>query len=95
MTELFPMEEVESAEEAKGLFQREVGTSLSTETTMAGNRTFLKFLVGRTSPIYNYALRETQKHLSPNNVFKGALGLTIARKAAFRIPSRQQCFKLY
>ena len=42
------------------------------ETELIGGRLFLKFRVGRKAPIYDQALRETNKSLSPANPFRPA-----------------------
>ena len=70
------MDEDTAAAEAIRVFEREIGaTGVKTEITLAGNQPFLKFTVGREAPIYTRALRETQRALSPQNPFRGALGL--------------------
>ena len=56
---------------------------MPTHITSAGNETFLKFIVGREAPIYRHALRETQRALSPDNPFRGALGLTFQKAEQF------------
>jgi hypothetical protein len=75
----------DSAEfEALAIFQREIGaTGVQTQRTLAGNQSFLKFIVGRDAPFYKYALRETQKALSSENPFRGALGLHIQKAERF------------
>ncbi len=75
----------DSAEfEALTIFQREIGaTGVQTQRTPAGNQNFLKFIVGKESPFYRHALRETQKALSPENPFHGALGLQLRRAERF------------
>jgi hypothetical protein len=46
--------------EARAIFEREIGAhEVPTHITLAGNETFLKFIVGREAPIYRHALRET------------------------------------
>jgi hypothetical protein len=73
-----------AAEEAKKLFEREVGTTgVKSHISIAGNQPFLKFFVGRDSPFYNHALRETQRALPEENPFRGALGLVIERTDRF------------
>jgi hypothetical protein len=70
--------------EAKRFFEREIGvTGILTKQSSAGNSVFLKFVVGRQAPIYQHALRETQKALSPSNPFRGGLGLAIERVERF------------
>jgi hypothetical protein len=70
--------------EAKELFQREIGaTSLLTHRRQAGGQHFLKFVLGKEAPFYLHALRETQKALPAENVFRGALGIDIERADRF------------
>jgi hypothetical protein len=70
--------------EARAIFEREIGAhEVPTHITSAGNETFLKFIVGREAPIYRHALRETQRALSPDNPFRGALGLTFQKAERF------------
>lgn len=62
--------------EARTIFERITGiSSVPAETVRAGTTPFLKFVVGRDAPLYEYALLETQKHLSETNAFAGTLGL--------------------
>ncbi len=78
------MDKESAAEEAQKLFEREVGTTgVQSQVTMAGNQPFLKFLVGRDSPFYKHALRETQRALSEDNLFRGALGLVTKKAERF------------
>ena len=66
------------------LFEREVGTTgIKTRRSTAGNRSFLKFVVGREAPLYQHALRATQKALSVDNPFRGTLGLSIEKSDKF------------
>jgi hypothetical protein len=85
MTDLFePMDESAGEIEALRIFETEIGaTGVSVKKSHAGNRSFLKFIVGREAPIYQHALRETQKALSPSNPYQGALGLATERKDRF------------
>ena len=46
---------------------------------------FLKFKVGRNAPVYDHALRETQKGISEDNPFRGLLGLSIHPQQHFPI----------
>jgi hypothetical protein len=70
--------------EALTIFQREIGaTSVQTQRKLAGNQFFLKFVVGKEAPFYQIALRETQRALSPENQFRGALGLHIQKAERF------------
>lgn len=78
------MSEAAGESEALRIFEREVGTAgVSTRITIAGSRPFLKFLVGRDAPLYQYALRETQRRLSEGNPFRGKLGLVINKGDRF------------
>jgi energy-coupling factor transporter ATP-binding protein EcfA2 len=85
MDEALPMmSEPEGEAEALHIFEREIGaTGIDAKKTLAGNKPFLKFVVGRDAPIYQYALRETQKALSDQNPFRGTLGLLIQRNEHF------------
>ena len=78
MSETETLDEPAGISEATSAFERVTGVkAMGTETTLVGNRTFLKFLVGRESPIYTFALREVQRSLSQENPFLGALGLKV------------------
>src|ERR1700738_4621952 len=79
MSDLFSQMDENSGEaEALRIFEKEIGaTGVTTKKSLAGNRAFLKFIVGREAPIYEHALRETQKSLSQENPFRGTLGLLI------------------
>lgn len=78
------MSEGQGEQEALAVFEREIGaTGVGTRRTIAGNKPFLKFLVGRDAPIYQHALRETQRELSENNPFRGTLGLTTLKNDHF------------
>jgi hypothetical protein len=83
------MTETTSAEDSAELqaltvFEREIGaTGVQTQRTLVGNQYFLKFIVGRDAPFYMHALRETQRALSPENPFRGALGLHIQKATRF------------
>ena len=70
--------------EARRLFEREIGVAgIGTKRSSAGNSPFLKFIVGRQAPIYQHALRETQKGLSQSNPFRGGLGLAVEKVERF------------
>ena len=78
------MDEAESRNEAVSSFEREVGiTGIANEITQAGNESFLKFQVGRNSPLYEFALLACQQHLSPENIFRGRIGLKISKAPNF------------
>jgi energy-coupling factor transporter ATP-binding protein EcfA2 len=79
-----PMSEAQGCAEALGIFEREVGaTGIAARVTSAGHTSFLKFVVGRDAPIYQHALRETQKALSEGNPFRGALGIIVQKCERF------------
>lgn len=66
-----------SLNEALAAFTREIGVAeVSAEISTVGNRDFIKFQVGRESPLYDNALFSVQKNLSDWNIYKGALGVT-------------------
>ena len=66
------------AKEAISAFEREIGvTNVGADVRLAGDRAFLKFRVGRESPLYSHALLRTQKSLSPENQFQGLIGLEV------------------
>jgi hypothetical protein len=50
---------------------------------LAGNQYFVKFEVGHRAPIYEHALRETQKRLPEENAFKGLIGLHVTTPVRF------------
>ena len=82
------VDEAESSDvgedEARRLFEKEIGvTGITSKRSAAGDSLFLKFVVGRQAPIYQYALRETQKGLAQTNPFRGGLGLTLERAERF------------
>lgn len=66
----------DAAAEAIAAFEREIGvTGVPSNRVQIGNREFLKFAVGREAPLYTYALYQSQRALSEENVFRGAMGL--------------------
>ncbi len=70
--------------EAIAAFEREVGvTGIPYVRVPAGNREFLKFVVGREAPVYTHALRNGQKSLGDDNPFRGAMGLAPAKPSSF------------
>jgi hypothetical protein len=77
--------DIDKAElDAKEIFQREIGaTTVRTQRRQAGGQYFLKFIVGKDAPFYMHALRETQKALPAENVFRGALGIDVERTDRF------------
>lgn len=84
MSESEVLEESKAIAEATSAFERVTGVkAMGTETAQVGNATFLKFLVGRESPIYTFALREVQRSLRPDNLFLGTLGVKVCRAENF------------
>lgn len=78
------MDEDTAVEEAIAAFEREVGvTGVPTSRVQIGNREFLKFSVGREAPLYTYALHESQKNLSADNPFRGAMGIAPQKADTF------------
>jgi AAA ATPase domain len=70
--------------EARAIFEREIGAhEVATQITSAGNESFLKFVVGKEAPIFQHALRETDRTLSSDNPFRGALGLSLKKPERF------------
>jgi hypothetical protein len=87
------MDEDSGDAEARTIFEKEIGApGVVTKRSFAGNRPFLKFVVGRDAPVYRHALRETQKSLSDTNPFRGTLGLAI--QEADRFPESQEAIAL-
>lgn len=73
-----------SATQAVTIFQDVVGAStVETVCSVAGGKTFLKFVVGKDSSFYKYALSHTQKSLPEGNAFRGALGLALRKGDRF------------
>jgi hypothetical protein len=78
------LDEAVAKSEASAAFEREVGVSgLRSNISEVGNRSFLKFVVGRQSPLYTYALHASQQNLSQSNPFRGALGISVERPLHF------------
>jgi hypothetical protein len=80
----------ESVEDAKrataSRFAQALGLStVSTSIEVIGGLEFLKFRVGRNAPVYDHALRETQKSIPEENPFRGHLGLSIEPQSHFPI----------
>jgi len=77
-------DEQEAEHEARSNFERLVGvTNIPVKRVVTGNRQFLKFLVGREAPIYSHALHQAQRDLSPDNPYRGALALQVAKGPTF------------
>ena len=71
-------------EEATQIFEREIGThGVRYVVQPVGNESFLKFIVGRDSPLYRHALLQTQGGLPVSNQFKGRLGIEIEKQERF------------
>jgi len=76
--------DVDWARETAEAFARVIGTTHVPYTTEdVGDRTFLKFEVGRNLRLYDHALRTTQKSLAEENPFRGLLGLTYRDERRF------------
>jgi hypothetical protein len=70
--------------EARAIFEREIGAhEVASQITSAGNESLLKFVVGKEAPIFQHALRETDRTLSPDNPFRGALGISVKKPERF------------
>ncbi len=77
-------EDEAAASEAIAAFEREIGvTGISAIQTQAGDRTFLKFQVGREAPLYAHALLAMQRALTSENPYRGAVGLSPTRPDSF------------
>jgi hypothetical protein len=75
---------VQPPTELVSAFEREIGvTGVKSSVVQVGTREFLKFTVGREAPLYSYALHEIQRSLSDEDPYRGAVGLTIEKTAAF------------
>lgn len=73
-----------AAQEATSLFAREIGVAdVEARIEEIGNREFLKFVVGRSAPVYDHALRATQQALPDSNPFRGLLNLVYTRRGHF------------
>ena len=78
------VDEKTASEEAAAIFAREIGvTHVDSRVTEVGNKAFLKFVVGRPAPIYDHALRITQRSLQEGNPFRGLLNLTFLEAERF------------
>jgi hypothetical protein len=74
----------QAAEKAASVFAREIGTgNIESRIEEVGNKTFLKFIVGRPAPIYERALWATQKSLPEGNPFQGLLNVTYQETEKF------------
>ena len=74
----------QAAQDAAAIFARAIGISeVEYCLEQVGTETFLKFVVGRALPLYDHALRVTQKTLAPESPFRGVLGLTFQHERVF------------
>jgi hypothetical protein len=72
------------AQDVAATFARALGISdVEYRLEQIGTEMFLKFVVGRESPLYDHALRATQKALPPDSPFRGLLGLTFEHARNF------------
>ena len=79
-----PPDEENAAVEAREAFEREIGvTGIDVVKAQAGNKIFLKFVVGREAPLYLHALRTAQQALHPDNPFAGTLSLELRKAETF------------
>ena len=79
-----PRDDDKAMVEAREAFEREIGvTGIDVLKAQAGNRVFLKFVVGREAPLYLHALRTAQHALPPDNPFAGALSLELRKSETF------------
>lgn len=68
-----------AASTALEIFESLVGASnLEARIQEVGPQSFLKFVVGRDAPLYDYALRELQRRLDSDNPFVGLVGIDLA-----------------
>jgi hypothetical protein len=76
--------EEQGVKEAVHLFETHTGiTGIEYRVSPVGPKLFLKFMVGRESPFYLHAIRETQRALPTDNPFRGAIGLEVQKSARF------------
>jgi hypothetical protein len=79
--------EAEDEKEVVGLFERSVGvTNVSVERTQVGQKQFIKFKVGRDAPLYRNAIFRIQKELSEENIYRGAVGLSVDKQSDGAFP---------
>lgn len=70
--------------EATAVFASILGVAdVDSHVETVGNRTFLKFSVGRQAPIYDNALWLTQRQLTEDNPFRGLVNLNYQRPQNF------------
>lgn len=90
-TSLAKAKELEQVE-ARSIFEREIGSAITgVEIETIGTEEFLKFIVGRESPIYQYALQKTQLLITDTNSFRGRLGLIQRRIEKFPSSTEASC----
>ena len=74
----------EAAQDAVAVFARAIGiANVEYCLEQVGTETFLKFVVGRPLPLYDHALRVTQKALPTESPFRGLLGLAVQHERVF------------
>ena len=92
MTVERPTVSQQDAAEAVEFFEREIGATLvGNVVEPVGTESFLKFIVGRDAPLYQYALVRTQAELSDSSPFKGRLGLKVKRGTKFPQSQEASC----
>lgn len=65
-----------SEREMKAAFEREIGVSVrAARLRQFGDRQFLTFTVGRSAPLYSYALLAAQRAVHSSNLFQGAVSV--------------------
>jgi hypothetical protein len=78
------MDDEQAVKDAIGAFERQIGvTSVPVYHQQVGNRQFLKFRVGRQTPLYTHALHQAQQELPEENPFRGTMGLEVQRTSTF------------
>lgn len=74
----------QAARDAAAIFARAIGISdIEYRLEPIGTETFVKFIVGRELPLYDHALRITQKALPVESPFRGLLGLAVRNERVF------------
>jgi hypothetical protein len=75
-----------AAEQVVRLFESSIGaSSIEASVEQVGTQMFLKLVVGRTAPIYDFALQELRNRIDSANVFHGLI--RIATDPADRFPT--------
>ncbi len=79
-TDLLDLDVTDTKELPTRLFAKELGVAtVESQLEPVGNREFLKFIVGRMAPIYDIALRNTNKKLPDDHPFKGQIGTSVVK----------------